>query len=99
MLYTGTQATQRPERMILETLADGTQRLRLADNIREDVTDEGTVYTYDEVLFEVPEDRRVTAESVERDFAAWWEYGAQPEEEITLEQRVSDLEEIIMNLM
>ncbi len=99
MLYTGTQAAQRPERVIVETMEDGRQRVRMADNVREERTDEGTVCVYDEVLFTVPEDRRVTVESVAAEFAAWWEYGAQPEEEITLERRVRDLEEIIMDLM
>ena len=99
MLYTDTEAMQRPEAVILETMKNGTQHVRLADNIREETREEGTCYIYDEVLFTVPADRQETPESIAAGFAAWWEYGAQPEEAITLEQRVSDLEALFLDLM
>ena len=99
MFITGTRAASTPERIAVENYADGHQAVRLTDNIREEATDEGTIYVYDEVYFDVPSDRHVTEEGVADAFDGWWEYGKQEQETITLEQRVSDLEEIILSMM
>ena len=73
--------------------------MRLADNVQEIVTDEGTTYEYDEVVFNLPDDREETAESIQAAFAAWWEFGQQEEEEATVESRLSALEDVIMEIL
>ena len=99
MLLRNTAAAAPPERVIVENFATGRQAVRLADNVRAVEIEEGTQYVYDEVVFQVPEDRHVTTESVAQSFDAWWEYGQQEQEIITLEQRVSDLEDIIIGML
>ncbi len=94
-----TESTSAPQRVRLEHLP-GRTVVRLADNItqRQD-EDENTVYVWDEAEFDAPPDRELTAESVEEDFAAWWEYGEQEITVPTLEQRVSDLEEVVVAML
>ena len=99
MYYAGTRASAAPDFVIVENFSDGHQVVRLADHIHEETTEEGTSFVYDEVVFEMPSDRHATAESIAEAFEGWWEYGRQEQETITLEQRVSDLEEIILGMM
>jgi len=80
----------------VENLPEDKQLIRLADNIQ--AGEEGG-YVYDEVVFPAPADRRLTPGGVEENFEAWWAYGSQDPEKITLEQRVSDLEEALLALM
>ena len=83
----------------METLPEG-QRVLLSSNVHQ-IEDEGSVgYEYDEVIFLMPSDRTETIQSIEENFEAWWEFGQQEvESEPSLEQRVSDLEDIIIGLM
>lgn len=56
-----------------------------------------SLFKYDEVVFYLPDDREETAASIEESFADWWAYGSTDEDaEITLEDRVSALEEIFL---
>lgn len=73
--------------------------MRLADNVQEIATDEGATYEYDEVVFDLPDDREETVESIQAAFAAWWEFGQQEEEEATVESRLSALEDVIMEIL
>ena len=100
MLYLKTQSTTEPSAVIVENLPEDVRVVRLADNIAIVQDEEGFEhYEYDEVVFEMPYDRHDTAAEIEADFAAWWEFGQQEPEETTIEQRLSDLEEIVMALI
>lgn len=77
--------------------------MRLADHITEvsrEYEDDSaqTVYVYDEVVFTLPYDRaEETAESIEAEFEGWWIFGENDgEEELTLEERVAILEEVLL---
>ena len=93
-----TQSDSAPARVRIENPADRTI-IRLADNITEIQTEDGTVYEWDEVEFDAPEDRALTVSSVEEDFDEWWSYGSEEIEIPTLEQRVEDLEEALLALL
>lgn len=99
MLYVKTLSSCVPAPVTIENLPDGRHVVRMADHVAERADDDGAVYEYDEVVFELPEDREETVQSVTANFAAWWEFGQQPVEEITLEQRVSDLEDLLLGMM
>lgn len=99
MLNVKVQATTEPPRVTMETLPDGRTSVRLRDNVVTLETEDGTVYEYDEVVFDLPEDRTETVESIEQAFSGWWAFGQQADEVITLEQRVSDLEEMILSML
>ena len=59
-----------------------------------------TMYRYDEVVFELPEDRSgETVISITSDFAAWWEFGSEDDDPVTLESRVAALEDMFLALM
>lgn len=98
-MFMRSQSSCTPARVVIENLPDGRNIVRLTDNVETIVNEDGTVYEYDEVVFELPEDRSETVSTIESEFSAWWEYGQQEQEDITLEQRVSDLEEIVLALM
>lgn len=52
-----------------------------------------TMYRFDEVVFDLPESRTgETVVSITEDFAAWWAFGSEDEEPVTLEDRVAALE-------
>ncbi len=98
MLYVKTQSSCAPAPVVVENLPAGRRVVRLADNVVGRTDNDGTVYEYDEVVFDLPEDREETAQSIENNFDAWWAFGQQPVEEITLEQRVSDMEELLLGM-
>lgn len=94
------QANQRPSRVLLERLPDGSANIRLADDIREETEDGQTMYRYNEVTFYLPFDRSETQTDIERDFGAWWRYGSAPEEPApTLEERVDELEALMIAML
>lgn len=99
MLYLKTLSSSTPAKVLIERLPDGTKTVRLADNIETVESEEGTAIQYDEVVFDLPEDRDDSVESITANFEAWWDFGQQETEEITLEQRVSDLEEALLALL
>ena len=99
MLLANTRAASQPPRVILESLGSKT-RVILADHISPIVDpEEGNGFVYDEVVFFMPDDRHDTLAEVEVNFADWWAYGEVEPEPISLEDRVSDLEELILALM
>ena len=103
MLYLKTQSSSMPQAVNLERLPEGPVIVRLAANIHEAETEDeiSTIYEYDEVIFQLPDDRaEETAESIQADFSAWWEYGQQAEEEeVTIEDRLSALEDMIFEIL
>lgn len=100
MIYLNAEAGSAPAKVVLEDLPEK-KIVRLADNVTTHQTEDEipqTVYRFDEVVFDLPEDRQgETEESIEANFAQWWEFGsADPEEAITLEDRVAALEDMYL---
>ena len=57
---------------------------------------------YDEVVFDLPEDRKdETKTSIEKSFTDWWGYGQSDpvDDTVTIEDRVTALEEMYMSMM
>ena len=85
--------------MKLEVLPDIT-RVLLAKDIEEIETEDGaTMYGYAQAVFELPEGREETAESIAASFNDWWEYAGEDHVEPTLDERVDILEEVVAMLM
>ena len=100
MIYLNAEAGTAPTKVVLEDLPEK-KIVRLADNVTTYQTEDEvpqTVYRFDEVVFDLPEDRqRETEESIEANFAQWWEFGsADPEEAVTLEDRVAAIEDMFL---
>lgn len=89
------ESTARPVRVKMEVCPDRTI-VWMTDNVEETTVEDQTVYLYDELRFDLPEGREETAASIEANFEDWWLYGCEDHTEPTLEERVSLLEEIIM---
>jgi hypothetical protein len=99
MLLVDTKSASQPPRVTLE-YPEGKTRVCLADNIkRVEEPEEGVGFVYDEVVFFMPDDRSDTLAEIEANFAAWWEYGQEDIKEPSLEDRVSDLESLILAMM
>ena len=98
MLIIGTRSATRPYSVAIENL-QGKKRVILADNIKTVEDPEYNGFIYDEVIFELPPTRQETVESITANFADWWMFGSQPEEKITLEDRVSIIEDVLLSLM
>lgn len=94
MLYSS-QSTLPPDKVKVEQCPDRTI-VWLTDNVEETQIEEQTAYQYDEVRFDLPDDRQETESSITEHFADWWLYGCEDHTEPTLEERVTILEEIIM---
>lgn len=100
MLYLATQSSALPQAVVKENLPEGRIVIRLADNIQEKREEGGTIWEYDEVVFDLPEERGdESVESIQEDFAAWWIYGQQDLSPITVEERLDALEEMISELI
>lgn len=106
MFYTS-EATEKPSKVVLESLPDGRKRVLLNDNVKEVTRYEGldeegkerisTAFQYETVEFYLPEDRQEeTVETITGDFASWWEFGKTPAVSVTLEERVAALEELAL---
>ena len=103
MLYVNASADLEPSRVSLLRLPDKTV-VKLADNIQRVVDeDEGSLtikYVYDEVTFDLPEDRKgETVESIEENFSDWWFYGSEDHSDPTIEERVTNIEEILVAIL
>ena len=70
----------------------------MTDNVMPFETEDGqTMYRFDEVVFDLPDDRSgETAASITEDFDAWWEFGSEDEEPVTLESRIAALEDMFL---
>lgn len=91
------ESSSYPDKVVVENCPDKII-VRLADNITEKTVEKGkqTVYEYDEVGFVLPDGRVETVESITESFEDWWLYGCEDHTPPTLEERVSVLEDIIM---
>ncbi len=99
MLHINTESSVQPEKVTMETLGDGTKHVILADNIHQEDRGEenGSVWVYNEVAFDLEPEREETAADIEAEFEGWWEYGAQGEEAApTIEDRVAAIEEYLL---
>ena len=108
------QSGEKPAKVVLTKLPDGTVMVALHDNIKKvtvesEIFSDGekitsTGYTYDEVMFPLPYDRAAeeTVNTITAAFASWWTYGVDytgEDSAPTLEQRVSDLENSLMEFL
>lgn len=95
------EANNRPKKVSIIEF-DGKRTATMTKNVKK-ATDEESgqeYYTYDEVVFDLPDDRAESESKIETNFDDWWTFGAQPAEEpSTLEQRVSELEDIVVELL
>ena len=93
----------RPGAVTMQRQPDGTTNVRLADNIREetraDEQGEQAVFIYDEAVFTLEEGRRETEADILENFAAWWAFASEPQEEPpTVEERLTIIEDALMEL-
>lgn len=100
MLYR-TEAGEAPAKVTLENLPDGRIRVLLADNAITEEREEGeaktTTYVYDTVSFYLPSDRKSeTVKTITDAFADWWSYGTTDQTPLTIEERVSALEDLML---
>ena len=100
---TNTESTVRPGAVSMQRQPDDTVNVRLADNIREETREDEhgaqTVFIYDEAVFTLEEGRRETEADILENFAAWWAYAGEPQEEApTVEERLTIIEDALMEL-
>lgn len=100
MLYPKVESTIQPEHVIVGDNVNP-KNVVLTRNVSEYVDEDGTkFYQYEEVRFQLPYDREETTQSVEENFNEWWIYGEEgTEDNISLEDRVPDLEELVISLL
>ena len=103
-----TSMNDEPERVHIDELPEGGQYILLHDNAEQvDIPTEENeppqkMWECDEAAFRLGPDRVQTAESLERDFDAWWVYGAAWDPDAaapTVEERLADLEAAMLALM
>lgn len=96
MLYLKTQFSGSPENITIEP----GNRIILRRNMAQEETEEGTVYTADEVVFKLS--YPMTEAEIEADFNSWWAFGVENDsdtEEPTAEERLSAVEEMLAALI
>lgn len=96
MLYLKTQFSESPENITIEP----SNRIILRRNMAQEETEEGTVYTADEVVFKLS--YPMTKAEIEADFDSWWAFGVENDsdtEEPTAEERLSAVEEMLAALI
>lgn len=98
MLLIGTKATTVPARVIIEKL-ETKRRVILADHIEQAEDPEDNGFVYDEVIFFMPDDRHETIPEIEANFDAWWEFGKEEQKDPTIEERLADLEELVLSIV
>lgn len=103
MLLKETTGDVRPESVILEELPDGRRIVRLTNAAIEKKNEDGSNggYIYDEVVFDLPEDRAdiQNAEDIAKNFEAWWAFGQEEQEEpMGLQEQIDMLAETILAL-
>ena len=99
MIYLNAEAGSAPAKVVLEDLPEK-KIVRLADNVTTHQTEDEipqTVYRFDEVVFDLPEDRQgESGDSIEANFDQWWAFGSEDEAQVTLEDRVAALEDMFL---
>lgn len=104
MLYNNVSCGENPPAVEVESLPDGSRRVILSRDFGE-VTGpegEGTSWQGQQVDFILPEGREETVTDIIGEFDLWWDYGAEwtpADTALTLEQRVSDVEDALLALM
>lgn len=98
MLYTA-EAADKPRKVTIEHLPDDRNRVLLTNNAEKVEREDGTAYTYDVVEFYLPDGQKATVKAITEEFDTWWEYGQAPEDETTVEDRVSALEDLVLGLL
>ena len=96
MLYLDTHFSEMPPAVTIEP----GNRIILRQNMAKEETDEGTVYSADEVIFTLS--YSVTADELEADFESWWTFGVENDSdtaEPTTEERLSAVEEMLAALI
>lgn len=96
MLYLKTQFSESPENITIEP----SNRIILRRNMAQEETEDGTVYTADEVVFKLS--YPMTKAEIETDFNSWWAFGVENDsdtEEPTAEERLSAVEEMLAALI
>lgn len=105
MFFKDTESAARPSAVAMQRQPDGTVNVRLADNVREEIREnesgeQQTMFVYDEAVFTMDADRRETEADILENFAAWWAFACEPPEEPpTVEERLSIVEDVLMELM
>lgn len=94
MLNMNAESTTMPQSVAVEICPDRTI-VRLAANIEEHQTEDGTAYSYNEVVFDLPEGRSADPAQIQENFADWWLYGQEDHAAPSLEERVGVLEDAI----
>lgn len=97
MLQQNIRSTVEPSAVVVEEYGEE-KHIILHDNIHTETEEDGQeMYVYDAVTIQLDKERTETAEDIQEDFDAWWEYGSQPEESVpTLEERVAAIEEFLL---
>lgn len=100
MLYLEVESTVLPDRVVLGDVVNP-KNVVLSDNITDYTDEDGNkFYKYDEVRFQLPYDRQETLESISENFEDWWIYGSDDSyEDMSLEERVTTLEELVISLL
>lgn len=96
MIYLNTHFSSTPPAVTIET----GNRIILRQNMAQEETEEGTVYTADEVIFTLS--YSVTTAELEADFDSWWAFGVENDSdtnEPTTEERLSAVEEMLTALI
>lgn len=96
MIYLNTHFSSTPPAVTIET----GNRIILRQNMAQEETEEGTVYTADEVIFTLS--YSVTTAELEADFDSWWAFGVENDSdtaEPTTEERLSAVEEMLAALI
>ena len=92
-------ANTQPAAVVLEDLPNGRTRVILSKDAVLVEKEDGSVWEYEEAAFYLPEGRTETVESITENFDAWWAYSEVDHSEPTIEERVSAIEEFIMDLV
>lgn len=96
MLHLKTQFSESPENITIEP----GNRIILRRNMAQEETEDGTVYTADEVVFTLS--YPVTEDELNTNFSGWWAFGTENDsdtEEPTAEERLSAVEEMLAALI
>lgn len=96
MIYLNTHFSSTPPAVTIEP----GNRIILRQNMAQEETEDGTVYTADEVIFSLS--YSVTETELEADFGSWWAFGVENDSdtaEPTTEERLSAVEEMLAALI